>query len=219
MLSAFRINPQRAGLQLITQLLPSSQASTWLPLGSTRGVAKYVRKGIWARGPDGQYTLDDPRIFKPGMNRKYPYHKERKFSKPYMCTRYSSAAPAGAAVKLAIEYPAWDGAADYYKLRRALEVALPGAQILGDAKTAGAVGEDKVNIRILRVNDGLELFPDLYHRQLEREGEAEKPDEFSKLKTEDFSKLVESVVNSAVDNFDWRYPSKQVAESSKPGSA
>ena len=31
------------------------------------------------------YTMDDPRIFRPGLRRQYPYHKQLQWSKPYMC--------------------------------------------------------------------------------------------------------------------------------------
>merc|ERR1711957_976939 len=100
---------------------------------------------------DGNYTMDDPRIYKPGMRRKYPYHKERKHSQPYMCTQFMSSAPVGQAVKLAITYLGFANAAHYYKLRRALEAALPGAQIMGHTD---ANLENKTSLVVMRLNDG-----------------------------------------------------------------
>eukprot|EP00930_Biecheleria_cincta_P096769 TRINITY_DN88566_c0_g1_i1.p1 TRINITY_DN88566_c0_g1~~TRINITY_DN88566_c0_g1_i1.p1 ORF type:complete len:192 (-),score=25.00 TRINITY_DN88566_c0_g1_i1:38-613(-) len=153
-------------------------------LVAIRGIAKYTRKGIWARGEDGQYTMDDPRIFRHGVERKYPYHKMRRWSKPYMCLRSSAAAPVGLAVKLAISYREFTGAAAYYELRRALEAAIPGAQILGNA-----VDEDNAGLKVTRVNDDIELM----RFEAGREQDALLGPEFSQL------------VQAALDNFDFRY--------------
>merc|ERR1719499_995777 len=106
-------------------------------------------------------TMDDPRIFRPPMARKYPYHKQRQWSKPYMCKEHGAPAPAGLAVRLAISYVPWDEQSpmesNYYWLRRALQEALPGAQILGDADH-NLKDSHKVGLRVLRLNDGRELL-------------------------------------------------------------
>merc|ERR1719469_1709425 len=101
-------------------------------------------------------TTDDPRIFRPPMARKYPYHKQRRWSKPYMCTEHMPLAPTGLALRLAISYIPWEGAEDYYRFRRALQEALPGAQILGDADPV--LEASNLALRVLRLNDGRELL-------------------------------------------------------------
>lgn len=116
----------------------------------TRRFAKYARKGIWARGPDyGQYTLDDPRIFRHQMRRQYPYHKQRQWSKPYMCLQHSKAAPEGMAVQLAIVYRSFDLAPAFYELSQNLKQRLPGVQILAEAVDDS---EEKW-LRVVRLND------------------------------------------------------------------
>ncbi|CAE7723444.1 ATG8B [Symbiodinium sp. CCMP2592] len=116
----------------------------------TRSFAKYARKGFWARGPDyGQYTLDDPRIFRHQMRRQYPYHKQRRWSKPYMCLQHSMAAPEGMAVQLAIVYRSFELAPALYELSRNLKQRLPGAQILAEAVDES---EEKW-LRVVRLND------------------------------------------------------------------
>ena len=32
------------------------------------------------------HSTDDPRIFRPGLRRQYPYHKQRSWSPQYMCS-------------------------------------------------------------------------------------------------------------------------------------
>mmetsp|Transcript_90588 Transcript_90588/g.290388 ORF Transcript_90588/g.290388 Transcript_90588/m.290388 type:complete len:228 (+) Transcript_90588:100-783(+) len=167
----------------------------WLPVGA-RGIAKYKRVGIWARGSDGLYTMSDPRIFKPGMRRKYPYHKQRQWSKPYMCTEYMPAAPVGVAVKLAISYLGFANAAQYYKLRRLLQDALPGAQILGHADVDLSTKDDEqAELLVMRLNDGRVLKR--FHRG----------QDVDSLELEE----LEGLVGNALDNFRWRYGSDAVA--------
>ncbi|CAE8647739.1 unnamed protein product, partial [Polarella glacialis] len=129
----------------------------------------------------------------------YPYHKERRWSKPYMCVRHNAVAPGGTAVRLSISYPLFDGAAAYYELRRALEAAIPGAQILGDAVDQDQLKD--VTLRVLRLNDGRELM------KLKRGEELSQM-----LEPAEFGRLVES----AVDNFNWRYGPE--TEAAKIGS-
>eukprot|EP00931_Biecheleriopsis_adriatica_P057550 TRINITY_DN34153_c0_g1_i1.p1 TRINITY_DN34153_c0_g1~~TRINITY_DN34153_c0_g1_i1.p1 ORF type:complete len:207 (-),score=35.36 TRINITY_DN34153_c0_g1_i1:54-611(-) len=161
---------------------PRSAVAT---LGGIRGIAKYTRKGIWARGEDGQYTMNDPRIFKHSVERKYPYYKQRQWSKPYMCVRHNAAAPTGMAIKLAISYVPFELAQAYYDLRGRLEAVLPGAKILGDATE----NLKECKLRVIRLNDGRELFRLDNNQQLQD------------MTDEDFSRLVED----ARDNISWRY--------------
>ncbi|CAE7829448.1 ATG8CL [Symbiodinium sp. KB8] len=157
------VAPPRSGwLETLYKILPIVE---WLPAYSwqehgvkesygfgacTRRFAKYARKGIWARGPDyGQYTLDDPRIFRHQMRRQYPYHKQRQWSKPYMCLQHSKAAPEGMAVQLAIVYRSFDLAPAFYELSQNLKQRLPGVQILAEAVDDS---EEKW-LRVVRLND------------------------------------------------------------------
>ncbi|CAJ1396168.1 unnamed protein product [Effrenium voratum] len=117
-----------------------------------RGFAKYTRKGIWARGDYGLYTMDDPRIFRPPPPRQYPYHKQRKWSKPYYCVRNSAAGPMGTALKLVVLYRKFDMAPAFYEVQRLLHDHLPGAQILAEAVDPQT--GDQCLLRILRLNDG-----------------------------------------------------------------
>eukprot|EP00811_Abedinium_folium_P010993 NODE_20171_length_809_cov_9.162757.p1 GENE.NODE_20171_length_809_cov_9.162757~~NODE_20171_length_809_cov_9.162757.p1 ORF type:complete len:200 (-),score=35.59 NODE_20171_length_809_cov_9.162757:140-739(-) len=183
----------RAVRPAIAAALPSAapRKAAWpelvpaVALGGIRGIKKYTRSNFLARGEDGLHTMNDPRIFKPGQPRKYPYHKIRRWSKPYMCTDFSNSAPHGAAVKLAISYVPYEGAEVYYKLRRALERALPGSQII-----AGPLQhEDGLSLEVTRVNDGrvlLALKPG-------RDADALKEDIFTEL------------VDSALDAFTYRF--------------
>ena len=79
--------------------------------------------------------MDDPRIYKGSLWRQYPYHKQRSWSPQYMCLRHSAAAPWGSGLKLAVRYRKWAMAPAFYELQRALENAIPGVQILGEALT------------------------------------------------------------------------------------
>mmetsp|Transcript_41360 Transcript_41360/g.107046 ORF Transcript_41360/g.107046 Transcript_41360/m.107046 type:complete len:201 (-) Transcript_41360:175-777(-) len=180
--------------------VPRQALLGWLPMGA-RGI-KYRRNGFWARGDHGTYTMDDPRIYRPGLERKYPHYKQRTWSKPYMCLEHNGAPRVGGQVRLAISYKPWEGAASYYALRRALEAALPGAQILGDANQdleeaslqPGARGDRQAALIVMRLNDGRELLR--LHAGAERE--ALEPETFQRL------------VAAAVDNFDWRYGAKEL---------
>eukprot|EP00435_Cladocopium_sp_Y103_P068928 s857_g32.t1 len=119
----------------------------------TRG-PKYARKGIWARGDFGLHSTDDPRIFRPGLRRQYPYHKQRSWSPQYMCLQHNSLAPVGHGVKLAILYGKFRFAEVFYEFQRQLKFHLPGAQILAEAKSE----LDVPYLKVLRLNDGRTLW-------------------------------------------------------------
>mmetsp|Transcript_38460 Transcript_38460/g.80551 ORF Transcript_38460/g.80551 Transcript_38460/m.80551 type:complete len:159 (+) Transcript_38460:3-479(+) len=123
------------------------------------------------------------------MRRKYPYFKQRQWSKPYMCTQFSQVAPVGHSMRLAVSYVPWEGAEVYYELRRTLEAALPGAQILGDANADLVEKEDAV-LCVRRLNDSREL---LRIHKGEKLSEAVTPETLERLTT------------AALDNFHWRY--------------
>eukprot|EP00929_Paragymnodinium_shiwhaense_P009321 TRINITY_DN11344_c0_g1_i1.p2 TRINITY_DN11344_c0_g1~~TRINITY_DN11344_c0_g1_i1.p2 ORF type:complete len:206 (-),score=35.09 TRINITY_DN11344_c0_g1_i1:73-690(-) len=174
------------------------------PYRGVRFIQKFTRWGFWARGgKDGRHTMTDPRIFRPEMERKYPYHKMRRWSKPYMCLQHNAPAPLGAAVKLEIAYEPWTGSEAYMQLRRSLETALPGAQIVGNTDDAARgstddalrrKGDDKpqrrrLALRVTRVSDG---------RGLLELTKGEEPQAFE-------AQVVEKLVHEALDNFDWRY--------------
>merc|ERR1711862_528537 len=129
--------------------------------------------GFWSRGDYGLHKTDDKRIFKNPILRKYPYHKQRWWSKPYICKNFSMAAPAGSAVRLAITYLPFEGAEVYYKLREALQAAMPGVEILGDTKQE----QSNVGLRVLRLNDGRTLLS----LAKGNESEALQKDVFAKL--------------------------------------
>merc|ERR1712217_569262 len=113
---------------------------------------------------------------------------QREWSKPYMCTNFALTAPAGHAVRLAISYLPWDGAHIFYKLQHALEHAMPGAQIVGDADFE-LKSQERASLRVLRLNDNRVLL----HLGDGEADEALRPDIFEQL------------VNNALDNFSWRY--------------
>eukprot|EP00927_Polykrikos_kofoidii_P004843 TRINITY_DN11913_c0_g1_i1.p1 TRINITY_DN11913_c0_g1~~TRINITY_DN11913_c0_g1_i1.p1 ORF type:complete len:229 (-),score=36.38 TRINITY_DN11913_c0_g1_i1:189-875(-) len=152
-----------------------------LPFGA-RGIHKYIRFGFWGRGDDGLHSTSDTRVYKPPPARKYPYYKQRKWSRPYICKQHSPPAPLGSAVKLAISYPGFEGAAEFYKFRNGLQNALPGAQIYCDTEMSTRA------LKVVRVNDGRELL------RLERDEVAELGDN-----------SVVRVAELALDNSDWRY--------------
>jgi len=170
------------------------------PAGA-RGIAKYARKGVWARGEDGEYTMDDLRIFTPGMRRKYPYHKVRVPSKPYMCARHSAPSPPGSAVKLAISYIPWSGADTFYRLKAALLDRLPGAQIIGNAnpnlremtmdpESPIPALRAGMALRVMRLNDRRVL--------LGLQGEGRAAEALA-------APALDRLAAEAADNFDWRY--------------
>lgn len=170
------------------QLLSSSLGAFFISthLGGLRGVHKYARDvGFMTRGEDGLHTTDDPRIYKVRAERKYPHYKQRQWSKPYMCTDFSYSAPRGSAVKLAIFYVPFEGAEVYYSLRRALEGALPGAQIMGVTSDL----EPNKGLIVRRVCDGSVLLS------------LDRGDDATVLQVETFTKLV----HRALDCFEWRY--------------
>merc|ERR1712046_154683 len=163
--------------------------------GGTRGTAKYARVGFWGRGDYGLHRTDDPRIFKPPIRRKYPYFKQRSWSKPYICKSFSMAALEGSALRLAISYVPFEGAEVYYQLRRALESALPGAQIIGDGDVASEEQQkpenrkaQEIGLQVLTLNDGRTLLS----LQKGKEADALQQDTFAEL------------LRNAMDNLDWR---------------
>jgi len=183
------VRPAKPGLtSCAEQLLSSPLGALFLPklLGAVRGVHKHARDvGFMTRGEDGLHTTDDPRIYKVRAERKYPHYKQRRWSKPYLCTDFSYSAPRGSAVKLAIFYVPFEGAEVYYSLRRALEGALPGAQIMG--VTSGL--EQKQGLVVRRVCDGRILLS------------LDRGDDATVLQVDTFTKLV----HRALDCFEWRY--------------
>lgn len=203
----------------------------------TRG-PKYVRKGIWARGDFGLHSTDDPRIFRPGLRRQYPYHKQRNWSPQYMCLQHNSLAPAGHGVKLAIQYRKFLFAQAFYDFQRKLKFHLPGAQILADAQSYDQVPY----LKVLRLNDGRTLWePDeatlkpvaeqIKKKEIDMirlEGSSSFGTELLKLQgkrqelVEELSSLLAkdlpSIVKMAKDNFECRYGAKEEKHGSRqPG--
>mmetsp|Transcript_24071 Transcript_24071/g.45431 ORF Transcript_24071/g.45431 Transcript_24071/m.45431 type:complete len:219 (+) Transcript_24071:63-719(+) len=196
-------------------MLGAGRCRFGLAVPGSRGFAKYARKGIWARGDYGQYTMDDPRVFRHKMRRQYPYHKQRQWSKPYMCLQHSAAAPAGLAVKLAVVYRKFVFAPIFYALERDLKFHLPGTQILGEALDA----IEEPWLKIVRLNDSRVLWqPSPDQKVLLKLGldEAEKSDVSEQEKAEALKKVeqelqkmlsedLDSVVKKSLDHFDCRY--------------
>eukprot|EP00403_Amphidinium_massartii_P001627 CAMPEP_0178378596 /NCGR_PEP_ID=MMETSP0689_2-20121128/4511_1 /TAXON_ID=160604 /ORGANISM="Amphidinium massartii, Strain CS-259" /LENGTH=211 /DNA_ID=CAMNT_0019998677 /DNA_START=44 /DNA_END=676 /DNA_ORIENTATION=- len=135
-------------------------------LGSVRGIAKYWRFGFWARGPkDGRYTTRDPRIFRHTLRRKYPFFKERRWSKPYIGKNFTLATPFGSAIQLVILQKQWEHAKAYYLLRNALQAALPAAKIarseFEEATAALGLKNDALDgspLQVIRATDGRHLM-------------------------------------------------------------
>jgi len=129
-----------------------------VPFGS-RGISKYKRVGLWTRGQDGLYDMSDPRIYKPGMRRKYPFHKQRQRSTPYYCKQYSPEAPVGNGIVLKIWYTGFEQADAYYKTRHLLQDLIPGAQIIPDENAGDPKhGGDAKAMRLVRSSDNRTLF-------------------------------------------------------------
>eukprot|EP00747_Dinoflagellata_sp_TGD_P212725 gnl/TRDRNA2_/TRDRNA2_85782_c0_seq1.p1 gnl/TRDRNA2_/TRDRNA2_85782_c0~~gnl/TRDRNA2_/TRDRNA2_85782_c0_seq1.p1 ORF type:complete len:240 (+),score=48.76 gnl/TRDRNA2_/TRDRNA2_85782_c0_seq1:64-783(+) len=190
-------------------------------VGSIRTITskKYARQGFWGRGEHGRYTMDDPRIFKPPPRRKYPYFKQRQWSKPYICTNFSQTVPGGSAAQLVITYVpwsepspdrqgerSWKGAVDvYYTLRNALQAVLPSAQIQGEPEpdmfSSDPSDDEQAALRVIRVSDGrtlLRLGKDEVARR------ANSDEEIERLVIEKLDGP-SGLLASAMDCFEWRY--------------
>mmetsp|Transcript_29080 Transcript_29080/g.52994 ORF Transcript_29080/g.52994 Transcript_29080/m.52994 type:complete len:207 (-) Transcript_29080:11-631(-) len=187
------INPLRGASRVVNAVVSShcnnggNQPHLAAPLGSIRGIAKYARNGPWSRGKDGLHTTRDPRIFRHLLRRKYPFFKERKWSKPYIGKDFTAPTDFGSALQLAIYYRGWKDAKVYYQLRHLLQAMMPAAHIVGEVHE---VAEGSPQLRVMRLNDNRHLADFTADEVQQFEG---LEDKFAML------------VNRASDNLHWRY--------------